>query len=346
MTGTGSERPFAAGQVLAPLRRGPFTSSHLVRWCAAQQNWHKIHYDLDFAQNQAGLKERVINGALKQHLLAQFLDEFFAGTASIRRLGYRFAGPDYVDESLELHGQIRSVEHRGKHEFAVLDLGIRNVQQDKRTTVGSAVITCEGFAGPDEPDVADMPSHFALDESVEATRGKVPEAMARLVGTEIERIESAYPLDLSRLRLFADALGGLRPLHYDLQAGRTSIHGTVVAPPLFPIHGLEAPPDTLPLSHSREAMGREAVNELGGSFARRFDLPEGGMVNGGCEVELHSLLRLGETLSATCRLVGASVKKGSQGGQMLLTTFLNTYSTTSGRLLLKSRQVTVYRDFA
>ena len=40
---------------LPALRKGPWTSAHLVRWCAAQQNWDRIHYDQAYAQQVAGL---------------------------------------------------------------------------------------------------------------------------------------------------------------------------------------------------------------------------------------------------------------------------------------------------
>ena len=92
-------------------------------------------------------------------------------------------------------------------------------------------------------------------------------------------------------------------------------------------------------------MGRESVNEAGRHFARRFGFPANGMVNGGNETEIHSLLRQGETARATSRLLSARIRAGARGGDMLIATSLNTYGTTTGRLLLREKQLIIYRHF-
>lgn len=342
----GESVPITAGAMLRPLPKGPYSASQVVRWCAAQQNWDRIHYDLEYAQQYAGLKERVVNGALKQHLLVQFLETALPAGAWIRRLNFRFVGPDLIGEALEVHGTVRSVDESGMSRVIVVDLGIRNVQQDKDTTAGWALVVLRGSRSTDSDLPAmRLPEQFVLDESVEAATGPVPAEVAALVGTEAEQVESAYPLDLSRLRLFADAVGGLRPMYFNPGSGRESPYGTVVAPPLFPVHGLEAEPDSLPLSNDPAAMGREGVNEIGRNLGRRFGFPSSGMVNGGSDIEITSLLRVGESVCATSRLLAANVKSSAKSGHMLLTTALNTYRTSTGRLLLKEKQTTVYRNF-
>ena len=40
---------FEVGTALPLLEKGPLTSAHLMRWSAAMENWHKIHYDKPFA---------------------------------------------------------------------------------------------------------------------------------------------------------------------------------------------------------------------------------------------------------------------------------------------------------
>ena len=37
------------GERIPELVKGPMTTAHLMRWSAAMENWHKIHYDLTFA---------------------------------------------------------------------------------------------------------------------------------------------------------------------------------------------------------------------------------------------------------------------------------------------------------
>jgi len=335
--------PLAAvvpGLPLGPLPKGPWTASRLARWCAAQQNWDRIHYDQAYARDQAGLAERVVNGALKQHLLVQLLDGCFGGVARIARLAYRFTGPDFVGESLVVHGRVRSVDAvDGGRVLIRVDLGIRNVERDRDTTTGSAtLVACADRAVTDD-DLGALPASERLDESVRPALGPVPAAIAALLGTEFESITSAVPLELGRLYLFADAVGDLDPAYHAPGGGRPA-----TAPPLFPIHALQQRPGTLPLSDRPEAMGREGVSEAGRNFGRRFGLPDRGAVNGGNDAEIHSLLAVGETVQASSRLLGASVKTGSQGAPMLLTTVLNTYRTTSGRLLLRERHTSIFRS--
>lgn len=329
---------------LKALRAGPYTSAHLVRWCAAQQNWDKIHYDLTYAQTYGGLPERVINGALKQHLIARFLVEAYDGEARIARLNYKFAGPDLVGESLEVRGRVTKTESVAGGTAAHVDVELWNLRQQKATTTGNAIVML-GAPAYASNESAGFPESWRLDERTEPEDPSVPAQVRALLGRDDEQVSSYCPLDLSRLRLFADAVEGLRAYHFDPRAALQVGLDAVVAPPLFPIHALEPAPGTLPLSTDEAAMGREAVNEVGRNFARRFDFPGSGMVNGGNECEVHSLLRVGETASATSRLLSARVKAGARGGDMLFTTCLNTYRTTSGRTLLREKQLIIYRNF-
>lgn len=321
-----------AGSVLGPLRKGPYGSAHLVKWCAAQQNWDRIHYDAAYARDVAGLPERVINGALKQHLLVQLLDDAFGDTMRLRRLCFRFVGPDFVGDSLEVHGTVRSVESVGNATLLVVDLAIRNATQSKATTTGWAALS----SAPDIP----LPESLHMDDAVHATSGTAPPALEALVGSRFETAVSATPLDASRLFLFADAVGGLRDRYF-----RPADGSTAVAPPLFPIHALQPEPGSLPLSLDPEALGREGVNEMGRNFGRRFGVPDKGLTNGGSDVEVFSLLGTGETVRATSTMLGVAVKPGASGIPMLLTTVLNDYSTTGGRRLMREKQTTIYRNF-
>jgi len=54
------------GELVGPVNYGPMTIMHLVRWCAAMENWHRIHYDYLFCREHEGLPGPVINGSWKQ----------------------------------------------------------------------------------------------------------------------------------------------------------------------------------------------------------------------------------------------------------------------------------------
>lgn len=342
--GAGMLERVHAGTVLPPLRKGRLTSSHIVRWCAAQENWARIHYDESYARNVAKLPGVLINGALKQHLLAQFLAEAFGGDGWIWRIDYQFAGMDLVGQALEVCGTVREVQNHGAHRYALVDLGIANVDLDRVTTTGRGVVVfrADGGALADVLDV-ELPVALRVNEGVDAADISLPGRIRAGVGSELDRVESDYPLDLSRLRLFADALVGLRAHHYDPKAGAASVFGSVVAPPLFPLHALDFFPGTHPLSDEPEASGREGVAELPRNLAARFGIKPAGSLNGGSDIEVHSLLRPGERVAATCTLAGAKLRRGRAGGAMLIFDTVNRFSEAGGRPLLTERHASIYR---
>ncbi len=333
-----------AGAVLPPLLKGRLTSSHIARWCAAQENWARIHYDESYARNVAKLPGILINGALKQHLLAQFLAEAFDGFGWIWRIDYQFTGMDLVGQALEVRGTVREVQEHGAHLYARVDLGIANVDLDRVTTAGRGVVVfrADGGALPDVLDIA-VPDALRVNERMEAADPSLPERIRASVGSELDRVRSDYPLDLGRLRLFADAVMGLHAHHYDPKAGAASAYGSVVAPPLFPLHGLDFFPGTQPLSDAPEASGREGVAELPRDLAARFGIQPAGSLNGGSDIEVHSLLRPGERVAATSTLAGAKLRRGRTGGAMLIFDTVNRFSEAGGRPLLTERHASIYR---
>jgi hydroxyacyl-ACP dehydratase HTD2-like protein with hotdog domain len=334
------------GDKLPKLSKGIFTSSHLVRWCAAQQNWDKIHYDEGYAKQTAGMRERVINGGLKQHFLTQFIAEVFGVATPILKLNYNFVGPDFINESLEVRGHIEGEIQIEGLRCLHLNVEIWNLEQGKANTTASAfVLPNQKWEFEYSKHQFKLPSPYALDESVDQTDPNAPDFINALLGKEVENIESKYSLDLSRLRLFADAIGGLSEVHFDKTAGEKSVFGCVVAPPLFPIHSLEEKPGMLPLSVDLTALGREGVNEIGRNFSRLFGFPSKGMINGGNDVEIFSLLRAGEISRANSKLVSARIKESKSNGKMLVTASLNSYFTSTGRPLMRERQTIIYRNF-
>ena len=58
------------------LRKGPLTTVHLMRWSAAMENWHKIHYDQQFTVEHDKLPGLLVNGSFKQQFILQYLKDF------------------------------------------------------------------------------------------------------------------------------------------------------------------------------------------------------------------------------------------------------------------------------
>ena len=63
----------SVGQQLPPLVIGPLTPTHLFRWSAAIENWHRIHYDQSFAIYHEGLPNVLAQGSWKQSILPRYL---------------------------------------------------------------------------------------------------------------------------------------------------------------------------------------------------------------------------------------------------------------------------------
>jgi acyl dehydratase len=319
--------------------------AHVVRWMAAQQNWDRIHFDQAFCSDFARLQRPVINGALKQHLIVQFLSRALPGCWPWR-VDYQFRGADFVGEKLQVCGTAGASWTSGGRHLLEVDVRIVNLDRNEVTTQGNAVVLL-----PDEPGVHvldalgfDGPPELALPLGAEPASGDtsdLPGDSAGWIGRELECRESAYPIDLSRLRLFADAVMDMDAWHFDQDA--RSPWGAVVAPPLFPLHALEARPGTYPLSEDAEAQGREGVNEVGRDPAPRFGLSAAGGMNAGNRVQVHSLARAGERVRARSSLAGVRRRTGPRGGDMVFFETLNEYAETGGRPLLTERQMVVVK---
>ncbi len=334
------------GAALPVLDKPRWSSTHILRWLAAQQNWDKIHFDQQFCKAVAKLPAPVINGALKQHLIMQFLWAAFPGGWPWR-VDYQFTGPDYVGEKLQVRGQITGTHKVGPRTFISVQIDICNTDQAQATTGGTAVVLLdEGDAPVTHAIGIDAPDGMALSLQTLAPDAQTPEPLSARLGERIDARQSHYPIDLSRLRLFADAVMDMPALHFDAAAGAASPWGTVVAPPLFPLHGMEALPGSLPLNEDPAAQGREGVNEVGRDLSSLLGVAAAGGMNAGNRVQLHSLARLGERICAHSTLVGVRRRVGKRQGDMLFVETLNHYTESGGRPLVTERQTVVFRLFA
>lgn len=331
----------APGTPLPPLEKPRFTPAHVVRWMAAQQNWDRIHFDQAFCRDVARLEAPVINGALKQHLIIQFLQRALAG-AWPWRVDYEFVGADFVGQKLEVRGTIGASRRLHGTAFLEVEVVIFNLDKGEVTTRGHAtVILPTGSQRLLDALNVETPEDLELPLATVPADPATPAVFANRLGQELDRRESRYAIDLSRLRLFADAVMDLDPVHFDPDA--ESPWGGVVAPPLFPMHGLEALPGSFPLSEAPGAQGREGVNEVGRDLAAQFGLRAAGGMNAGNRVQVHSLARLGERIAARTMLAGVRKRSGPRGGEMVFFESLNRYTTSEGRPLLTERQTVVVR---
>ncbi len=97
------------GTALPPVVKGPITTTHLVRWAAANGNYARIHWDLPFAQMQQGLENVVVNGSLKNQYIGQLLVDFAGPGGWLRRLCVQHRGMDYPGDVLTASGTVTGI---------------------------------------------------------------------------------------------------------------------------------------------------------------------------------------------------------------------------------------------
>lgn len=140
----------SVGDELPPLVRGPITTSHLMRWSAAIENWHRIHYDHPFATEHDRLPGLLVNGTWKQHFLVQLVRGWAEPSGWLAHVKMSFRGMDVVGDTLTAWGRVTEVEEREGLGFVSLEIGIRN-QRDEESTPGSATVVLPLRGGAQVP---------------------------------------------------------------------------------------------------------------------------------------------------------------------------------------------------
>lgn len=126
------------GDDIQSLVRGPITTSHLMRWSAAIENWHRIHYDLTFATEHDKLPGLPINGTWKQHFLVQMMREWLTPGGWLWKIDFSFRKLDVAGSTLTAWGKITHLEVRDGYGYVSCEIGIRN-QDGQESTPGTAV---------------------------------------------------------------------------------------------------------------------------------------------------------------------------------------------------------------
>lgn len=337
--------PFGKDGRLPSLDKGVLTSSHICRWCAAQQNWDKIHYDQRFAKEEAKLPDIVINGALKQQFMVQFVNKAFGYSGWLWQLTCRFIKMDLVGHNLVVEGEVVEFYVEERHIYFVIDLRILNTHFGEVTTCGEAIVAVDRNGGRMVDGLGlSGPKELAINLGEDAT-SDLPQQIRDLIGKDLESVRAFVPVDGSRLVLFAEAIMDLDPVYYDAEFANLSQFGHVVAPPLFPLHAVKSRPGVQRLREEASASGREGVCEVGRSLADILGVGARGMVNGGGEWEIRSLANIGEYVAARSRLLAAKIRKNQLGEKMLIVATGNKYFVVgTERELVRERQTLIYRD--
>jgi hypothetical protein len=94
------------GQAINPIVRGPMTTMHLMRWSAAIENWHRIHYDLPFAVDHDKLPGLLVNGSWKQHLICQLLKDWAGSEGWVWKVRFQYRDTDVALDTITASGEV------------------------------------------------------------------------------------------------------------------------------------------------------------------------------------------------------------------------------------------------
>lgn len=154
----------AVGDALPEIQKGPFTTPHLMRWSSAIENWHKIHYDRDFAQQHDKLPDLLVNGSLKQNFLLQICKDWATHHGWPWKVSFQFRAMDVVGTTLFVWGKVKRKLQLPDYGLVELELGIRN-EAGKQSTPGTALVALPYRDGPPVPYPFVPPSPEALAQA-------------------------------------------------------------------------------------------------------------------------------------------------------------------------------------
>jgi hydroxyacyl-ACP dehydratase HTD2-like protein with hotdog domain len=101
------------GMPIPGVAKGPLSSAHIMRWSAAMENWHRIHYDWKFATGHDQLPDLMVNGSWKQHVIIQMLTEWSGEGGWLWKVGFQFRGMNIPGETLTAWGFVTEKVRRG-----------------------------------------------------------------------------------------------------------------------------------------------------------------------------------------------------------------------------------------
>lgn len=137
----------SVGDELPQLTKGPLTPVHIMRWSAAMENWHRIHYDQPFAVNHDKLPGILINGSFKRNFIIQSLKDWAGPTGWAWKISFQMRKMNVAGETLRVWARVAGKREAADYGLVDLELGIRN-EADLESTPGSGVVALPYRNGP------------------------------------------------------------------------------------------------------------------------------------------------------------------------------------------------------
>jgi len=126
------------GMDIDPISKGPMTTMHIMRWSAAIENWHRIHYDAPFAVGHDRLPGIVVNGSWKQHVLVQLIKDWVGLQGWLWKIRFQFRDKDLSGDTLTAHGKVTNKYVKDGLGYVECVVSLAN-QRGVESTTGAAV---------------------------------------------------------------------------------------------------------------------------------------------------------------------------------------------------------------
>lgn len=140
----------AIGDRIGELDKGRMSTAHIMRWSAAVENFHRIHYDQPFAVNHDKLPDVLINGSWKQHVLVQLVKDGLGPAGWLWKLKFRYRKMDIAGDTIRAHAEVIDKQTIAGLGFVTLHVAITD-QNEAVSTAGHAVGVLPLRGGPDVP---------------------------------------------------------------------------------------------------------------------------------------------------------------------------------------------------
>lgn len=154
------------GQEMPPLVIGPLTSTHFFRWSAAIENWHRIHYDQNFAIYHEGLPTVLGQGSWKQSILPRYLKDLCLPNGWAWKVNFQHRTMIVPGDTVTVWAKVTSLSIVDGLGMVELDVGMR-LDYGAESCPGKAVIVLPLRGGRPVPYPFVPPKAEALQEGAE-----------------------------------------------------------------------------------------------------------------------------------------------------------------------------------
>ena len=127
------------GQELPPYVIGPITTTHIFRWSAAVENWHRIHYDQDFAVNHDKLPGVLVQGTWKQSVMPQYLKDWVLPDGWVWKVSIQHRAMLVPGDTITVLGRVANKYEKEGLGFVELDIGMKK-PDGTESCPGTAVV--------------------------------------------------------------------------------------------------------------------------------------------------------------------------------------------------------------